>query len=353
MPLKRRIPGGFALLFVGFWTLITLIFDGVIGYGVVRQMAAASYSTAPGVITASQRVMSAGSGQGSNRSGPTWSAQISFRYSVAGRDYTSDRWRYGQWGSSSSSAAADVVARYPVGAKVNVLYNPRDPGDAVLVAGVQGMDTFLLLFMTPFNAVMLGGWVVLAGGLGVGPYSPRPLGVPVWEAGGETRVRLLGMFPPSMAAIGAAGIAGFVSIFVVGFGWGMGPPVSVAGGVWGGCVGAGLVVYAVLRGRLAAGRRDLRIDPVRRLLILPPSAVGRGQAEVAFASVTRVVVAPGSATTNGKLSSWRVKLRIGADSKVITLVEQGRKDEMKALAAWLAGIIGVSSGSAAREDGAD
>ena len=34
----------------------------------------------------------------------------------------------------------------------------KDPAEALLRPGLAGSDLFLLLFMTPFNAVMLGFW---------------------------------------------------------------------------------------------------------------------------------------------------------------------------------------------------
>lgn len=343
---KGRIAaGGFALVFVGFWSLLTLLFDGFIVYGVARQVVALTYATAPGQITSSRVEMHPGA-SGTRGGGPTWSAEVSFRFTVAGREYTSDRWRYSSWSTDDSAAAQRIVARYPAGSQATVRYNPRNPADAVLAAGVQEMDAILLLFMTPFNAVMLGGWIILAGLIGgIGPFAPRPMGARIWEAGEETRVRLMGMSPPCIAGLATAGIMGFVLTFIMAFAFRFTPPVAVAAGAWGACILAGLVVYAVARSRLSAGRRDLRIDYVRKVMTLPPAVARAQDPEVPFASVTAVEVAPGAWVSNGKRSSWKVviKRRQGKDIK---LIEGRREEEMQALARWLREQAGCNAPAA-------
>ncbi|HYO69332.1 MAG TPA: hypothetical protein VEU33_24960 [Archangium sp.] len=81
-----------------------------------------------------------------------------YAYEVDGRTYEGTRYRYGAWHSSRRGAAEALARRFPVGATVPVFHDAETPEDAVLVAGVQGQELFLLLFMNPFNLAMLAGW---------------------------------------------------------------------------------------------------------------------------------------------------------------------------------------------------
>ncbi|MGZ4971531.1 MAG: DUF3592 domain-containing protein [Limisphaerales bacterium] len=73
----------------------------------------------------------------SNKGGTTYSADVSYDYSVGGSRYTGTKLAVGAM-SSSSSYAQGVLKRYPVGAKVTVHYSPSDPETAVLETGIHG-----------------------------------------------------------------------------------------------------------------------------------------------------------------------------------------------------------------------
>jgi hypothetical protein len=62
----------------------------------------------------------------------TYSADITYRYSVNGQSYTSSRYWYAGSGSGYQSDAQNTVNRYPAGAQVTAYYNPDKPEDAVL-----------------------------------------------------------------------------------------------------------------------------------------------------------------------------------------------------------------------------
>ena len=82
--------------------------------------------------------------------------RVTYRYSVGGRDYTSDLTDLGpglkradQW-----AALADVSAYRP-GEKVSVYYDPADPGDAVIEKGIPEIHKILLAVLTLGSVVSI------------------------------------------------------------------------------------------------------------------------------------------------------------------------------------------------------
>jgi len=67
---------------------------------------------------------------------PTYTAEVEYTYVVNGVQHTADRIAFGydsfQW---REGQAARKQRSYPVGARVNVYYNPLNPSDAVLERG--------------------------------------------------------------------------------------------------------------------------------------------------------------------------------------------------------------------------
>ena len=57
-------------------------------------------------------------------------AEVRYEYRVDGKRYTSDRVSIGE--NLGDYQVAETLARYPVGARVAVFYDPADPGKAVL-----------------------------------------------------------------------------------------------------------------------------------------------------------------------------------------------------------------------------
>jgi hypothetical protein len=75
---------------------------------------------------------------------------VVYRYTVGGREYTSDRYSLGaesNWGRPE--IVQQKLARYPVETKVTVYYNPQSPAEAVLERRVTG------------------GWLIWALGMGL------------------------------------------------------------------------------------------------------------------------------------------------------------------------------------------
>ncbi len=62
---------------------------------------------------------------------------IRYEYSAGGRTYTADRFAFGAKGFTQRDEAERVVERYPVGERVLVHYDPRNPRRVVLEPGVN------------------------------------------------------------------------------------------------------------------------------------------------------------------------------------------------------------------------
>lgn len=124
---------------------------GAIGYAWLlhrRSEAIASWPTAHGEIlgTAVEREHS------TRGHGPrvTFAPRIRYRYEVKGRSFTSDTIAPGgTLDTSSEDRAAERTRRWPVGAKVPVFYNPRNPREAYLQSDAEGA-----WFIAAIGAVM-------------------------------------------------------------------------------------------------------------------------------------------------------------------------------------------------------
>ena len=76
----------------------------------------------------------------------TYQALVEYRYRVDGREYSSRRVRLGATVASDEAIAGAEVARFPVGADVEVHYDPREPDSAMLEPIVAFKPlTFLLI----------------------------------------------------------------------------------------------------------------------------------------------------------------------------------------------------------------
>lgn len=85
----------------------------------------------------------------------TVKADISYRYKVNGRNYSSSQISLLDFSSSSSARARTIVSRYPDNSKVDVYYNPADPSEAVLEPGASTGLRILYLVGVTFAVVGL------------------------------------------------------------------------------------------------------------------------------------------------------------------------------------------------------
>ena len=122
-------------------------------------------------------------------------ATVRYRYAVGGKTYESDRIAFGGDPHTTRMLAGQIVAKYPVGAQVDVFYNPTRPSSAVLEARSAASAAFyaMVIVLAPVSAVLvthaIAGKVVTVSD-----------GFPLW------------VFFMPIAALGLAGL--FVYVFV-------------------------------------------------------------------------------------------------------------------------------------------
>jgi hypothetical protein len=109
--------------------------------------ASANWPTADGVVVRTTRSRSMG-------------VHVSYRYSVAGIDYESNRIRLAEkfWRDQPS----EIAARYPEGRQVSVAYDPSNPSSAALEPGaswgaiVKKLIAALLLGIAGLGLILVG-----------------------------------------------------------------------------------------------------------------------------------------------------------------------------------------------------
>jgi len=134
---------------------------GVAAWGFMNlstAMESKSWPTADGKIISSQVVKKIENYTDSDRRRKTrtlYEAQVRYDYNVGGRSLIGGRITMADSSSSSESRAKKIIKRYPPGSACTVYYNPDDPAEAVLEAGIT------------FGTLMLPGMGVLFAVLGI------------------------------------------------------------------------------------------------------------------------------------------------------------------------------------------
>jgi uncharacterized protein DUF3592 len=296
-------------VFAALWSLIIVLLDLGIGSSIVTHARTGAYPRTEGVIVASRVTNDRPDSDGTVTHGVT----IEYTYAV-GRSYRGTRYR-GAPTSQSGTWASEVVAQFPVGARVPVFYAPNDPADAVLSAGLDGGDGFLPMFLLPFNAVALALWVSVRRAARLGGPDDVTGGLRVVEDGDVVRV-LPETYPPAGMALLGAGFAAFLLIFVLVFPFGFDPPGRAVALAWAAIVVVAIALYAraAARGRTGAG--DLVIDATARTLRFPLRRADPRD-PIPWSSIASVVV--DSAVSNsdrGSSTSYWVWVVLGAGARV-------------------------------------
>jgi hypothetical protein len=118
------------------------VFAGLMGLGVLlfsfaywRQIAqAARWPAVPGVVTfcgIEEVYDTVGSG-GSASHTKSYRANLDYTYTVNGNTYTGHQIKLGVTTSGSKASAQAIADRYPVGKKIEVHYDPANPGNAAI-----------------------------------------------------------------------------------------------------------------------------------------------------------------------------------------------------------------------------
>ncbi len=332
----KSFVGGFIVVVFGLaWSAAVLSFDAIEFSAIYHQLAALGYATAPGRVISSEVKVSRSTRK---RERDTYSPCIRFSYVVGEKPYQGNRYRYGQMASNDNSAAR-TVAEFPAGAMVTVYYRPADPSDSLLRPGVMGGDLFVLLFLLPFNLVMLVIWRGFAYLLLPRKRTRLAGGSKIWDDGFQVRVRLA-TFTPLAAAVVTIGAVAFGSIFAVGFSVGSNPSLDFMIGVWSGLLAAGLIAAFLRARRLASGDWDLVIDNMERTIRLPRGMGRKEPLTVPIANVTGVDIETIAKSGSKGEANYRYVPVIfyspqnGGKLKVL-LVEWFDKDRARELAGWI------------------
>jgi hypothetical protein len=145
--------------------VLRIVGTGLIGigafaaYGTVRMRLktaqAHRWPTAAGTITSSE--VETETGDHDERRVRLHSAAITYTYEVGGKSYESDQIELGGTRETNRPGEFErLVARYPMGKRVTVYYDPDDPATATLEPGALGGI---------FNMAMVAGGFVLVGGI--------------------------------------------------------------------------------------------------------------------------------------------------------------------------------------------
>lgn len=326
---SRDVVGvGFGFIFVSFWSLITLAFDGIIGYGIYHQIRSIGFEKMDGRVLAS-RVETR-----TDSDGTTFRPIVQYEYTVNGQLFQNDVVRYGMAGSPGNYSR-EIVEQYPANQPALIYVNTSSPSESVLIRGIEGGDLFMLMFMTPFNLIMIGGWIFLVSSLISRPVQPP--GFPVSNNDHRVRVRL-GRLPSLLFAAGIVFALTFVSIFIVGFTWGYNASLNVMSVVWGIILTPALVVFCWSSMRNLSGRYDLVLDRVRQKVDLP--IIGERKQVVTHSAdeIAQTIVQPEKTTdAGGDLVIQHVVLFEfnNAKTRPARLVECDDKEMADGLADWL------------------
>jgi hypothetical protein len=218
---------GFIALFAIFWCSLVGVFDYLIVSVLIKQISASRFEQAVATIVSSEVTKDHG-GEG----GSTYGVKIHFKYRVGTNEFLGEKYTFDEMTSSDSAWAYRAVTEHPVGGERVCYYNPRNPSEAILKPGIDGSQVFMLMFLTPFNAVGLFLiWVFL------NSLRPEKIKIEPRMADPIRGVESYSMtvWSPWAAFFGGLTFGSFLGIFIVAFSFGFHPPMSrvllVGGGV--------------------------------------------------------------------------------------------------------------------------
>lgn len=309
--------GCFVVVWVLIWTGIVLVLDTVVAVTAYRQLRALTFPTTEGVVTRCEVTSK------DDTDGPTYKLDLAYEYEVNGRRHTGTRYSYTEI-STNTQAWHRVAARMPLGARVPVAYDPADPAESLVRPGLTGFHLSMLWLATPFNLVMVGGWVwmIRARRSATRPLDPRA----ITPTATGWRVRLSGFGRAGWFALTLLAIT-FCGTFVSAIGCGFNPAVPIAG--WG--YVAALAVAGLVAARLAP--RCLEVDEVARVLRLPAKPE---PLEIPFDAVRGVTVTRETYKDSDGDVTHRYHCRLlRKGPPPVNVATYSCQAEAEALAAWL------------------
>jgi hypothetical protein len=319
-----------ALIFGLFWSGAFFLWQSDSGMvqNFIRQFDSRDYPSTTGLITLCEVI------QDNNPHGrsTTYGVGIQYRYEVAGVQFLGNKFGYNNPPTSSSELkwAQSVVASHPIGSTIQVYYNPKKLGEAVLYPGIGGVDLVDALLLMPGYVISCALWIVAISWLRWIVFRPIAGGVKVWSKNQRVHARLP-RFMPSLVAVGTIGLLTIVSLGLVE----THPPLDKAIAVYCTVFGVGLLAYFC--GWLVnhSGKYDLIIDEAARTISLPATYGRKERVTIAFRDVTAITVELIRAKNN--LYAPTILAR-GNARKIVKWYNQKRAE---AFATWMRERIGL------------
>lgn len=228
----------------------------------VLQIRALSFPTAPGRILSAKIVTHEG-----KKNGNTYSPDLTYAYEIGGR-HLNGSVVDAMLPNLQEKACRDVLARYPVDAKVLVYYDPDNPNSAVLEPGISGEDMHDFILASALTLPILWLWALLAMRI---VYTK-----PGYAEAGGLRIIDLGWNSPGVQACSAMYLtslfAGTMSLVAL-------PYVNVPG-KYGALFYFGVVclsgggAWSYTRGSLGSKQAEMTMDPSQRILSFSPLVAG-------------------------------------------------------------------------------
>lgn len=335
---SERIFGAMAAIILIAFAIGVLIMNGVGVYQVVRQIdAGARWISAPGRIVSSEVVRRVHKGRAS------YTPRVVYEFTHQGRSYSGREIEVGLFGSAAESVESLARDRFPVGRAVTVYFDPRDPSDSALSAGVGRGSLVFLFALFPMNAVL--GYFARVVLRGWRARSDRVAAYILDDDGRIVRFRLTS-FSAFDAGLLGVGVGGFAGATAVGMGLNVG---SAAGNAWttwlllaAGFAGVLVLAATVALWRasvLASGRYDLVIDRPLRQLVLPRLRSEMSGPIVPFAQIDRFVLRKDPNRSKNRRATVRLDLH-RQDMPPRTLAVWLTRPDGKAIAERLASEVG-------------
>jgi hypothetical protein len=331
-PSRRRAGALPLILFLLFWSAITGAFDVMATRGIAAQLHSRSFTPTPASILSSEIE------EHSSTDGTTYSPKITYRYSAAGAEHTSDRYSFGDMATSSHRRAKDATLRYPAGATTTAYVDPADPSRATLRTGIEGTSLFLVLFLLPFNAVGIIGWKYA---ISRATRPARPAGGLLLRDDSRTALLRLSHADPFDVFVGSLGAIAFVAIFVVAIAFGFSastPTVAIALGI---VLGLALLCTAREIRAVASGRHDLIIDRTLASITLPRRKQDLLPRTFGFDTLQAIELCDHPRADDDTTATFTVRLRASDLPEPEVLLAHTSEEPAKDLAAWLAAATGA------------
>lgn len=348
--------GAFMFFFTCFWSILVLFFDGGVGRELWKQFDSSHYPFTMGQVT-----RCAMTSNRTSKGRTIYGVDIGYRYVVNNHTYNGSRFRYicatsngsGFRFASAPSGydwATATVKAHPAGSQIAVYFNPSNPQDAVLSPDLNGGDLMILLFLMPFNLVMVGFWTGIGGWLRERILKPVAGGVRIIVEGPQTRVRLpqYGALVWSMIAMGGLS---FVSIFVVGFASSFQPSIPAALLTLFVVIGTGAGIYIWQWGKIHSGDLDLILDETSTTIALPETYGRKQRVTVNRSEIEKLTVEQIEHRTRKGISyTYAPTLWLRRNDNVETqkLADWGDRKKAEAFEEWLRQRLNLADAPAER-----